>query len=299
MKTRQEKLLDGLDLLTLVGAEIGPLHKPLVSKESGHVIYVDHCDAEQLRAHYANDKGVNVEAIAVDAIWGAHTLQEAIASYFEGRGSKTQALDYVVASHVIEHVPDLVTWLQEIRSVLKSTGQVRLAVPDKRYTFDYLRRTTDLTDVMVAYVSKARIPNTQCLLDFCLNEVPIDTVSAWQGTVDTASLKKAHTLQGALSVARDALQNGTYHDVHCWVFTPASFAELFLELSRNGLVDFACIDFYDTLTNDSEFIVNLRICDDALEREISWKRMASLAQATPAAQASAVAVEERDPVASA
>nr|WP_315491845.1 methyltransferase domain-containing protein [uncultured Rhodoferax sp.] len=278
MTNRREKLLAGIDLANSIGAEIGPLHNPVVSKKLGQVIYVDHCDAEQLRQHYANDKDVDPNAICVDAVWGAQTLLQGVQAYFARMDTPTQALDYVVASHVIEHVPDLVTWLQEIRSVLKAEGKVRLAVPDKRYTFDYLRRTTNLTDVVAAFASKARIPTTHCLLDFCLNEVPVDCVAAWQGTLDIASLKKAHTVEGALHVARDALQNGTYHDVHCWVFTPASFAALFAEMSRQGLVDFACTDFYDTQVNEIEFIVNMAVCDNAFERTQSWQHMADLAQ---------------------
>ena len=37
MKSKQQKLLDGLDLSTLVGAEIGPLDIPLVKREDGHI----------------------------------------------------------------------------------------------------------------------------------------------------------------------------------------------------------------------------------------------------------------------
>lgn len=281
MKTRNEKLLDGLALSQLVGAEIGPLHNPLVPRSAGHVIYVDHCDAEQLRTHYVQDSWVKPEDIQVDAVWGEHTLQQAIALYFQRMGREAQALDYVVASHVIEHVPDLVSWLQEIRSVLKPGGAVRLAVPDKRFTFDYLRRTSGLTDVMVAYLQKARIPNTQCLLDFCLNEVAVDCDAAWRGPLDPATLKKAHTFEGAQAVARDALSNGTYHDVHCWVFTPRSFAELFAELASNGLIDFACAEFYDTEPSKIEFLVNMRVCDSTEEAVASWQRMAQAAQTLP------------------
>ncbi len=190
------------------------------------------------------------------------------------------------------------TWLQEIRAVLKNDGQVRLAVPDRRFTFDYLRRTSNMTDVMAAFASKARIPTTQCLMDSCLNEVSVDCVAAWQGTLDVVALKKAHTVEGALWVARDALQNGNYHDVHCWVFTPTSFAALFAELSRHSLIDFACIDFYDTPINDIEFIVNMRVCDNAFERTQSWQRMLDQAEhKTPAPMADTSVKEPREEMA--
>jgi predicted SAM-dependent methyltransferase len=35
----------------------------------------------------------------------------------------------VIASHVIEHTPDLVTWLAEIRAILQPNGTLRLAIP--------------------------------------------------------------------------------------------------------------------------------------------------------------------------
>lgn len=275
MKTRQEKLLGGLLLAELTGVEIGPLSRPLVAKDVCDVVYVDFADAEKLKANYANDPNVNVADILVDAIWGESTLRQAIDRYLLKKGRAAQDMDFVVASHVIEHVPDLVTWLREIRSVLKPSGQVRLAVPDKRFTFDYCRRTTELANVLAAYLSKARIPNTQCLLDFCLNQVSVDAAAAWAGPLDVNLLKKAHTVEGALWVARDALHNGNYHDVHCWVFTPQSFANLFLQLAEAELIDFACLEFYDTEVNTLEFIVNLCVSDDRQQTVQSWRRMAA------------------------
>ncbi len=274
MKSRQQKLLDGLDLSTLVGAEIGPLHNPLIKRADGHIVYIDHKSAEELRTSYASDPHVDTQNIQVDAIWGAHTLREAIDVYCKQSDHAVQNLDYVVASHVIEHVPDLVTWLQEIRSVLSSTGQVRLAVPDKRYTFDYLRRTTQIEDVLVAYIHRARMPNTHCVLDFCLNFVTVDIAAAWAGALDASQLKKYHTFEGAVGAARDAMMTGKYVDVHCWVFTPQSFAKLFVELARGDLIDFSCEEFFDSEYLSNEFIVNLRVNDDKAAVLASWERMA-------------------------
>ncbi len=272
-------MLDGLDLPNMVGAEIGPLHNPLVSRSEGHIVYVDHKSAEELRVSYASDPNVNVKNIQVDAIWGSHTLREAIDMYFQKSGRNVQSLDYVLASHVIEHVPDLITWLQEIRSVLSSTGQVRLAVPDRRYTFDYLRRTTNIEDVLVAYVHRARMPNTHCILDFCLNFVTVDTAAAWQGPLDVAQLEKYHTFEGAVDAARDAYVNGAYVDVHCWVFTLQSFASLFIALAKANLIEFSCEEFFEPERLSNEFIVNLRANSDQAAVVASWERMAETIKA--------------------
>jgi 2-polyprenyl-3-methyl-5-hydroxy-6-metoxy-1,4-benzoquinol methylase len=148
---RREKLLTGLNVSSGVGLEIGALDKPMLRRSEGEVIYVDYAGAETLRQKYDSDPHINVKDIVeVDAIWGSNTLQQAI--------GEERKVDYIVASHVVEHVPDLITWLQELRSVLKPGGQVRLVIPDRRFTFDYLRNETRISDVVNAHLLRARVP---------------------------------------------------------------------------------------------------------------------------------------------
>jgi SAM-dependent methyltransferase len=272
---RRDKLLQGLDLPALTGAEIGPLDRPLVRKGDGSVYYVDHLDTEALRARWSTDRNIDVSKLQVDAVWGAQSLREGIAA---AAGEGFAGLDYVVASHVIEHVPDVITWLQEIQAVLKPGGQLRLAVPDKRFTFDYLRRTSDLAALLYAWQSRARVPNGPCVLDFCLNMAEIDMKAAWRGRIDPDTLKRFYDFNSALAIADDARKNGHYHDVHCWVFTPASLARCFAELARRRLLGFACERFDDTEVDNHEFIIALRQSGDATLCAASWEAMAARAK---------------------
>ncbi|WP_413658184.1 methyltransferase domain-containing protein [Paraburkholderia phenoliruptrix] len=272
---RRTRLLRGLNLKESVGVEIGALCWPLVRQEDAEtIIYVDHTDTPHLRHKYRDDPHVDAEQIvSVDAVWGANSLHEAIGG---------QYVDYVVASHVVEHVPDLVTWLRELAAVLKPTGEVRLAVPDRRFTFDYFRRESRLPEVLTSYVERARVPHPYCLFDHCLNAADISTAEAWRGRIDPGSARRHHTWQGAMQLARDAFENGTYHDVHCWVFTPGSFANLIADLCEMDLLDFACEDFADTARNGMEFSVVLRRSCDRRYIAESWQRMAQGAKiATP------------------
>jgi SAM-dependent methyltransferase len=121
--SRRDKILAGIDLRSSSGAEIGALNKPLVRQAEGEILYVDYADTDHLKRHYSADQSVDIDAIVeVDAIWGERTLADCL-------GGRT--VDYVVASHVIEHTPDLITWLEEIRSILRPGGTLRLAVPDR------------------------------------------------------------------------------------------------------------------------------------------------------------------------
>lgn len=264
---RKQKLLDGIDVSSWLGLEIGALCNPFLSRTEGSVLYADHATTEELKHKYRNDPNVLLQDIVeVDAVWGERTLREAV-----GR-----AVDYVVASHVIEHVPDLITWLEELRSVLNENGQVRLIVPDKRFTFDYLRQETRLVDILYARLIRARRPHSQVVLDYCLNVTKVDSAKAWEGSLDARALEHHYTLQDALHIASSAA-SGHYHDIHCWVFTPYSFCMLFAELAKNGVMNFECTMFHDTAPDTIEFFVGIRPVDDSISATESWYRAASTA----------------------
>jgi len=259
---RRQKILAGLDVSRCRGVEIGPLHAPIVSKRDGNVLYVDYTDADTLRRKYANNPIVDVSQIVdVDAYWGAQSLGECLAQH--------APVDYVIASHVLEHVPDLITWLKEIRAILSPRGRLKLALPDRRYTFDYLRRESQLVDVLNAYLLKARAPLPIAILDYILNTTAVDNVKAW--TEGVSPQREAGRFESALSAARDAIKTGSYHDAHCWVFTCDSFKTLMADIADVGLLPFACDQYYDTELYQIEFFVSLRPCDDPKEAAASFR----------------------------
>ena len=160
------------------GLEIGPLSAPIVTKSesNGHVWYVDHASAEELKEIYRNIPHVIPENIvAVDFIWGKHSLSEL---------TKGSLYDYVIASHVIEHVPDMLGWVIEIGEVLKDNGILSLVIPDKRYTFDYLRELSTPGMIIEAYLRHQRRPGPWEIFDYLASARTIDVISAWNGTID-------------------------------------------------------------------------------------------------------------------
>ncbi|HEY9792429.1 MAG TPA: methyltransferase domain-containing protein [Candidatus Obscuribacterales bacterium] len=265
---RRQKLLTGLSVSEKLGLEIGALDKPIIKRTDGDVIYVDHADTPALRAKYGHDSNVASESIVdVDAVWGKNTLYEAV----------QRKVDYIIASHVIEHVPDLITWLTELNQILNDNGTVRLAVPDRRFTFDVLRHETVLSEILHAHLLKPRAPMPVAIFDYILNTRKVNSAEAWDGKIDLASLKGPRTVNESISLAESILKSGEYHDVHCWVFTPRSFATLFEQMATAGLINFACEHFFDTIEHELEFFVIMRKCDDRQELIESWKRMANAA----------------------
>ncbi len=62
------------------------------------------------------------------------------------------------ASHVLEHVPNPIRWFEDVCSILAPGGKLHLKIPDSRYTFDFRRRPSGLSDLVAAYVEDRTRP---------------------------------------------------------------------------------------------------------------------------------------------
>ncbi|MDE2384166.1 MAG: class I SAM-dependent methyltransferase [Alphaproteobacteria bacterium] len=261
---RRSRMLAGVDLSLSSGLEIGALDRPAVTRKEGNIFYVDRAKTSALKREYAKVTTISTANIVdVDAVWGEMTLGQCV-----GR----RKFDYVVASHVVEHVPDLVSWLKEISAVLRGGGTLRLAAPDRRYTFDFLAHETDLAQVLDAYLRKSRMPTSRQVLEFCYWARIVDENEAWRGALKPESLQRKFTVEYALKLARTTLKTGVYQDAHCWFFTIHSFARLFLELAEVGLLNFKCDALIPPKTNEIEFYVHMSVAKSRAEIIDSWKK---------------------------
>ena len=254
---RRQRLLGSLDMATLRGIEIGPLAMPLARRPAAaHVSYVDYMDQAALRAKYQDDPNVRIaDIVAVDALWGERTLAELFAS--------EPAFDYIIASHVIEHVPDVVGWLHEMAAVLAPGGRVYLAIPDRRYTFDYYRRTSSLADFLGAHLGRSRRPTPAQVFDQGAYFSNLQAPANWKAAPDAAAHLGLANLRQALEVAKVVANTDTYCDVHCWVFTPRSALEVFLALVDLGLLPFRCSAFQNTPHDNNDLLLVLQKIDPA------------------------------------
>jgi len=159
------------------GLEIGPSYSPLVPKRDGfQVEVVDHASTEELKAKYADDPLADVSRIEeVDYVWDGRPLSEVIG--VRGR------YDYIVASHVIEHTPDMLGFLEECDVLLKPAGNLVLAVPDKRRCFDVFRPLASTGSVLQAHLEKRRRHLPATAFDHVAHFAALDGAGGWmEGT---------------------------------------------------------------------------------------------------------------------
>ena len=144
MPDRAELLLGSVPTSSRI-IEVGPSVNPVAPRSRGwNSASIDHLDRAGLRVKYATHPGVDIIE-PVDFVWTSGLLSDAVPA--EQHGS----FDVFLASHVIEHTPDLIGFLDAAQVLLKPEGVVVLAVPDKRYCFDYFQPPTTTGQVLDAH----------------------------------------------------------------------------------------------------------------------------------------------------
>ena len=118
------------------GIEIGPLVRPTKVPPRTTVFYVDRLSEEQLRRHYP--ELTEQQLTPIDIIDNG----EKLASFAD------VSLDFIIASHFLEHCEDVLSTVENFCRVLTSGGYILMAIPDKRFTFDKERPITPLSHLV-------------------------------------------------------------------------------------------------------------------------------------------------------
>ena len=111
------------------GIEIGALWRKFPVPSRATVYYVDRLPNDDLRDHYAEINNVVLPDVVADAM---------------RLPFPSGSLDFVIASHVLEHLPFPLAAMRHWYDVLQPGGVLLLKIPDKRYTFDVRRQRTPL-----------------------------------------------------------------------------------------------------------------------------------------------------------
>lgn len=247
------------------GIELGPLDKPIMAKRDGYQVeIVDYLDTDSLRAQYGHELhvGVDVSLIEeVDHVSRGETLTELI--------GKEGAYEWVVASHVIEHIPDVVSFLQDVERVLSPSGRLGLVVPDKRFCFDFYGELSTSGQIVDAFVEKRTKPTLGQVVDYFSRTSHVNGAIAWgqaRGVVPD--------LMYSGDLVRDGYQRSVDGDdfggeIHCWRFTPESFRLIIADLRALGLTSLGIVAEHETI--GIEFFVTLGRSDE-LEPSIEQRR---------------------------
>ena len=233
--------------------EVGPSYSPIAPRADGwKTTIVDHASRPDLVEKYRGQPDVWVDRIEdVDFIWSDGSIADAVPVALHG------TFDVLIASHVIEHVPDVIAFLRSTATLLRDDGAVVLAVPDKRFCFDYFRPLATTAHVLEAHES-GRVRHTRRIaFEQYAYAVTNDGDGAWgQEPVGNVKFMLPFGTAVDLLASFETDREAAYVDMHAWQFTPSSMELILLELARLRLVDWAVESI--TPATGCEFRVRLR-----------------------------------------
>lgn len=239
---RQRAVAQRVRLATGRGLEISPGSAPLIRREdAGDLIYCDKVGGDAWTSTY----GKHGEMMKTDITLGTKRLDEVFpAAHF----------DYVVSSHVLEHIPDFVGFFKSVETVLKPNGDLVMIVPDKRYTFDILREPSSIEQIERAHKLQLVHPSDDMIRDFFTHIDHAATAEGlWAGTHQPKPSFSADRVEERLSQI-----NPETIDLHCWVFTPATMWTLLGYVCEVHVPSLSIVDVSDTPHGSIEFLVHMR-----------------------------------------
>lgn len=246
---RRDRLLRGCPVPAGLGLEFGPLANPVVRKDEGRVVYVDYTDTETLRRKAANDPKVDEAAVvAIDVDLQQGPLVE--------QCGPLGPFDYAVASHVFEHLPNPVGWLRDVASLLVQGGVIALAVPDRRYTFDFFRAETTAAQLVAHELAALTRPCLTQLADHYYHVRRVDTPAAWAAPPTPEVVPRHHDDDQVARILGRAV-GGKYVDCHCTVWTSGHFSRVIPEVIRLRSLPLRIRWLDDPVPGTNEFLVQL------------------------------------------
>lgn len=246
---RIEMISRHINIETSAVLEIGAFDRPTFLPRSGDSFFLDYMSQLELIDKGAHI-GRNIEKIPkMDYVIKSNKLSVEVDRRF----------DLIVANHVIEHVPNPIEWLCEINAILEDDGHLFLSIPDRRYTFDYLRKETDFLEMISRFRSGYSKPDFWKLAEVRLLERPqITGEAAWHKDIlDDLLAQGGLNVLEAMEKAEDESRRA-YIDIHCNVFTYASFCELFRQLDETGISPLELAEIEDVMPGKIEFHAILR-----------------------------------------
>jgi SAM-dependent methyltransferase len=144
------------------GVEIGPSCKPFPLPVGARARYLDRWTPEQSRELFPELAGLDF--VAPDVLVDLDA--EGLAPLHDS------SVDFVVASHLLEHVANPIAVIDEIHRVLRDGGTAIIVLPDRATTFDSSRAPTPLADVIADFRRDIRHVDDEHLLDFLVGAGP-------------------------------------------------------------------------------------------------------------------------------
>jgi len=245
--------------------EIGPLCNPCMDVSRPNVETIDYFTQEELKENYKTDPNVNINKICKVnyVVKGSTKYNELILN----------KKNVCFSSHNIEHVPCVISFLNNVSSILFPKGLFFLCIPDYRFCFDRFRNPTNIFEILDPYYNNKNNSSSVSILESRFLTTHNDSVKHWDefyksiqnifvpinnenNFMETNKIKIINSINEIENIYKT--NKYTHIDCHSWKFTPKNFKIIIEILNQTKLIDFSIQRIYRTLKNSNEFYVILQ-----------------------------------------
>jgi SAM-dependent methyltransferase len=235
--------------------EFGPLIRPLVSKRDyPNIFFADVRSTEDIKKLYTSNDYLEATGLTVD-INSVVGIDYVITKSYTETFKNKEKFDVVYLSHVIEHMPDIISFFKDVANIIKNDGKLVLIYPDARYCFDHFRNGSTFVDAYDVYKNKSA--NSKAVLDFTYNVLHENNPAFFWSEKGIVDILPQNKFEDALESYDKAAVNELPDDVHFWPFSDYQFVKFLYDMDRAGLLDFEISDFHETQQNTQEFMIVL------------------------------------------
>jgi len=150
--------------LTGYGIEFGAGNSPFPVPSTVNILYADRSTMSELQER---------------KVFDSETVPLSLQSDLESMpGIGDGSLDFIIASHVIEHTTNPLRAFQSAYRRLRPGGRLVLTVPDKEATFDRPRDVTSLSHLILDFQQPSRERDWEHYVDFFTHAFPQPDPSA-------------------------------------------------------------------------------------------------------------------------
>jgi glycosyltransferase involved in cell wall biosynthesis len=217
--------------------EIGPSYNPVVAKVDGwQTTTIDHASRDDLLKKYRSMGVETADRIEpVDYVWQDGPLTALIPQCMHGQ------FDGLIASHVAEHLPDLISFFESASTLLTPGGIMALALPDKRVCFDFFQPLSTTGDIIDAHARQRSRHLRRTFFNQAAYGTTRNAEIGWPHIGNAAPFSLIHSVFQAQQAYNAASEDpgSPYSDTHAWTFTPKSFELVMLELNLLSHTDWA------------------------------------------------------------
>lgn len=199
MQEMRENLLEGM---SGKGVEFGAAANPMPVPVGAKIVYADIFVQPVIKKELYDSS--NHEYVDVDIV----------SSFDDMKHIKNNSLDFIIGSHVIEHVRNPIKTLDLAWQKLVNHGRLALIIPKKERTLDASRSTTTLQHVIDDYKAPDRYKDILHIAEFHALAKPIPITELYEKM--TKSI------------------NEEYHSMHYHVWNEKTFKELLKYVQKNN-----------------------------------------------------------------